>query len=91
MQATTKMVGKTYFNILFVILVVFDLVVTLLNWSSLRIVSKPLILLSLLLYFGNVGRKLEKRMYRFMLLALFFHGSATCCCFLRILQVPISF
>tara|TARA_R110002033_G_scaffold66604_2_gene117583 strand:+ start:136 stop:807 length:672 start_codon:yes stop_codon:yes gene_type:complete len=56
----------------FILLVLLDLVTGYLHFQGLRQLSKPLILLSLILFFGIYGRQLAKKTYRYILLALFF-------------------
>lgn len=56
----------------FILLVLLDLVTGYLHFYGLRQLTKPLILLSLILFFGIYGRQLAKKTYRYILLALFF-------------------
>ena len=62
----------TYFLPLFMFLVIVNLVGGHFEYNKLRDLSKPLILLSLLIYFGINGRGLKKTTYILMLSALFF-------------------
>lgn len=61
---------QKYFAWLFTLLVLLDLLVANLDVSAYRFVTKPLILSSLLVYFGVHGRSLPRAIYAFMLLAL---------------------
>ncbi|MCJ7466640.1 MAG: lysoplasmalogenase [Maribacter sp.] len=70
-EITKKIAPTRYFSFLYLILVVLDLLVTSFDATSLRMATKPMILLSLLLYFAIVGWRLQKRTYVFMLFALF--------------------
>tara|TARA_R110002050_G_scaffold193214_1_gene328108 strand:+ start:8790 stop:9461 length:672 start_codon:yes stop_codon:yes gene_type:complete len=56
----------------FILLVLLDLVTGYLHFQGLRQLTKPLILLSLILFFWIYGRQLAKKTYRYILLALFF-------------------
>jgi len=57
---------------LFILLVLLDLLTGYLHFPGLRQLTKPLILLSLILFFGIYGKQLGKKTYRYSLLALFF-------------------
>ncbi len=61
-----------FFLPLYVILVLANLIGGQFGYDSLRDFSKPLILLSLLVYFGINGRHLKRSTYMLMLSALFF-------------------
>ena len=63
---------KNAFIGVFILLVLLDLVTGYLHYQVLRQFTKPLILLSILLFFGVYGRQLAKKIYRYSLLALFF-------------------
>ncbi|MEQ8218796.1 MAG: lysoplasmalogenase [Arenibacter sp.] len=56
----------------FILLVLLDLITGYLLFQGLRQFTKPLILLSLLLFFGIYGKQLAAKTYRYSLLALFF-------------------
>ncbi|RAJ12390.1 lysoplasmalogenase [Arenibacter echinorum] len=56
----------------FILLVLLDLVTGYLHFQGLRQFTKPLILLSLLLFFGIYGKQLASKTYSYSLLALFF-------------------
>ena len=58
---------------LFILLVLLDLLTGYLHFPGLRQLTKPLILLSLILFFGIYGKQLGKKTYRYSLLALFFY------------------
>jgi len=60
------------FKWLFIALVVLDIIAGSAQLSEYRVVTKPLILLSLLIYFAIKGKKLSRTAYFLMLLALFF-------------------
>ncbi|MGB5553058.1 MAG: lysoplasmalogenase [Flavobacteriaceae bacterium] len=62
---------KKIFPYLFAILVISDILVGTANYPSLRVVTKPLILISLLVFFFMEGRRLSKNTYYGVLLALF--------------------
>ncbi|MEE9364482.1 MAG: lysoplasmalogenase [Cellulophaga sp.] len=68
---TLKPKSSTFF-ILFTILVLLDLYVGINNDLGFRQITKPLILISLLLYFGINGKKLPKKVYYLVLFGLFF-------------------
>ncbi|MCK0145527.1 lysoplasmalogenase [Arenibacter sp. F26102] len=57
---------------IFILLVLVDLVTGSMHFQELRQLTKPLLLISLILFFGIKGRKLSKKVYRFTLLALCF-------------------
>lgn len=61
-----------YFLLLFVLIVIMDLVAGSLESAIFRHFTKPLILLSLFLYFAYNGKHLVKSLYLLMLAALFF-------------------
>ncbi len=63
---------STYFLPLFTLLVVINLIGGHFEYNTLRDFSKPLIVLSLLVYFGINGRGLKRSTYLLMLAALFF-------------------
>ncbi|NER14718.1 lysoplasmalogenase [Leptobacterium flavescens] len=69
---TSSGTKSNYFLLLFLFLVVLDLVLTTYGLSLYRQFSKPLILLSLLIYFGVSGKKLQKKIYLPAMLALGF-------------------
>ena len=62
----------TAFSLIYIALVLFDLVVATSEYASLRTLTKPLILLSLLFYFAIRGKSVPRATYMLMLLALFF-------------------
>ena len=57
---------------IFILLVLLDLVTGSMHFQELRQFTKPLILTSLVLYFGITGKHLPKKVYCFILLALGF-------------------
>lgn len=57
---------------IFILLVLLDLVTGSMHFQELRQFTKPLILTSLVLYFGITGKNLSKKVYCFTLLALCF-------------------
>lgn len=64
--------NPSYFLPLFIVLVILDIITGSLQNESLRHFTKPLILLSLFVYFAINGRSLARSIYILMLLALFF-------------------
>lgn len=64
--------SPSYFLPFFIFLVIIDLIVVSLDFTTLRHFSKPLIVLSLFIYFAINGRKLNRSIYLLMLSALFF-------------------
>jgi uncharacterized membrane protein YhhN len=71
-EVTKKYAYTRYFIFVYLILVLLDLLASFSDLGSFRIVTKPMILLSLLLYFAILGRHLKKPTYLFMLFALLF-------------------
>ncbi len=63
--------AQAYFTYIFIGLVVLDILVSSLGYNDFRVISKPLILLSLLVYFIFSGKHLEKTTYIRTILALF--------------------
>lgn len=55
---------RSYFSAIFLAIVVLDIGIGTLGYPEYRVFSKPLILISLLLYFLGTGRHLEKMSYR---------------------------
>ena len=62
---------QAYFTYIFIGFVVLDILVSSFGYDDFRIISKPLILLSLLVYFIFSGKHLEKTTYALTILALF--------------------
>ncbi len=60
-----------YFTYIFIGLVVLDILVSSFGYTDFRVISKPLILLSLLVYFIFSGKHLKKTTYILTILALF--------------------
>lgn len=60
------------FTPLYFALVMFDIVVGSCEFSTIRYFTKPLILISLIIYFGYFGKILNRSIYKFMVLALVF-------------------
>lgn len=60
------------FSVLFVGIVLLDLFIGSFGYGPYRFLTKPLILISLIVYFGHQGKHLPRSVYFPMLLALFF-------------------
>ncbi len=60
------------FTLLYFALVIFDIVVGSCAFSTIRYFTKPLILISLVIYFGYFAKILNRSIYKFMILALVF-------------------
>lgn len=63
--------NRAYFTAIFLGVVVLDLLASSFGYDHFRVVSKPLILVSLLIYFISAGRHLKKNTFYLTILALF--------------------